>query len=85
MASIQRDVITMLFAGDYCSACTAEKQDTSTKIAGNDNIGSHKKLKGEKHPIRGVQLGGKILSMSHLLSKRMSVPGGPLLLQTIVF
>ena len=59
MASIQRDVITMLSTGDYCSACTAEKPDTSTKIAGNDNIGNHEDLKGEKCPIRGVQLGGQ--------------------------
>ena len=85
MASIQKDVITMLFAGDYCSARTAEKPDTSTKIAGNDNIGSNENLKGEKCPIRGVQLGGETLSMSHLLSGRMSVSGGPLLLRAIVF
>ena len=75
----------MLLAGDYCSACTAEKQDTSTKTASNDSTGSHKNLKGEKHPIGGVQLGGKTLSMSHILSGRMSVPGGPLLLWAIVF
>ena len=31
-------MIMILFTGDYCSAHTAEKQDTSTKIAGNDNI-----------------------------------------------
>ena len=85
MASIQRDVITMLFTGDYCAARTAEKQDTSTKIAGNDNIGSHENLKGEKRPIRGVQLGGKTLSTSHLLSGRTSVTGGSLLLRAIVF
>ena len=74
----------MLFAGDYCSAHTVEKQDTSTKIAGNDNIGSHENLKGGKRLIRGVQLGGETLSTSHLLSGRMSVPGGPLLLWAIV-
>ena len=74
----------MLFTGDYCSAHTAEKQDTSTKIAGNDNIGSHENFKGEKCPIRGVQLGGETLSKSHLLSRGMSVPGGPLLLWAIV-
>ena len=85
MASIQRDVITMLFAGDYCSARTAEKQDTSTKTAGNDSTGSHKNLEGEKCPIGGVQLGGETLSMSHLLSRRTSVPGGPLLPRAIVF
>ena len=83
MVSMQKDVITMLFTGDYCSAHTAEKQDTSTKIADN-NIGSNENLKGGKRPIRGVQLGGKTLSMSHLLNGRMSVPGGPLLLQAIV-
>ena len=84
MVSMQKDVMTMLFAGDYCSAHTAEKPDTSTKIADDDNIGSHENLKGGKCPIRGVQLGGETLSMSHLLNGRMSVPGGPLLLQAIV-
>ena len=83
--AIQRDVIMMLFAGDYCSAHTAEKQDTSTKTAGNNNTGSHENLEGEKRPIGGVQLGGETLSTSHLLSGRTSVPGGPLLLRTIVF
>ena len=85
MAHILRDVITMLFAGDYCSARTVEKQDTSTKTAGNDSTRSHENLEGEKCPIRGVKLGGETLNMSHLLSRRMSVPGGPLLLRAIVF
>ena len=40
MASMHRDVIMMLFAGDYCSAHTAEKQDTSTKIAGKTTSGA---------------------------------------------
>ena len=84
MVSMRKDVITMLFTGDYCSAHTAEKQDTSIKTAGNDNIGSHEDLEGGKHPTGGVQLGDETLSMSHLLNRRMSVPDGPLRLQAIV-
>ena len=53
MASMRKDVITMLFAGDYCYAHTAEKQDTSTKIAGNDHIRNDENPKGGKHPIKG--------------------------------
>ena len=54
---MRKDVITMLFTGDYCYAHTAEKQDTSTKIAGNDNIRNNENPKGGKHPIKGGQIG----------------------------
>ena len=70
----------MLFAGDYCYAHTAEKQDTSTKIAGNDNIRNDKNTKGRKHPIKGGQAGDETLNMSHPLNGRMSIPGRHLLL-----
>ena len=83
MVSMRKDVIMMLFAGDHCYAHAAEGQDTSTRIAGNDNIRNDENPKEGTHPIRGVQLGGKTLSMSHLLNGRMSVPGGPLLLWAI--
>ena len=53
MASMQKDVITILFTGDYCYAHTLEKQDTSTKIAGNDNIRNDEIHEGGKHPIKG--------------------------------
>ena len=83
MVSMQKDVIMMLFAGDYCYAHTAEGQDTSTRIAGNDNIRNDENPEGGTGPIRGVQLGGETLSMSRLLNGRTSVPGGPLLLWAI--
>ena len=38
MANMLKDVITMLFTGDCYCAHTAEKQNTSTRIAGNDII-----------------------------------------------
>ena len=75
-----KDVITMLFAGDYCYAHTAEKWDTSTKIAGNDNIRNDKNPEGGKHPIKGGQIGDETLNMSHPLNGRKSIPGGHLLL-----
>ena len=77
---MQKDVIMMLFAGDYCYAHTAEKQDTSTKIAGNDNIRNDENPEGEKHPIKRGQIGDKTLNTSHPLNRRKSIPGGHLLL-----
>ena len=79
MASMWKDVITMLFAGDYCYAHTAEKQDTSTKIAGNDNIRNDENPEGEKHPIKRGQIGDETLNMIHPLNGRKSIPGGHLL------
>ena len=75
MADMWKDVVTMLFAGDYCYAHTAEKQDTSTKIAGNDNIRNGESPKGGTHPIKRGQIGDKTLNMSHPLSERKSIPG----------
>ena len=83
MASMQKDVITMLFAGDYCYAHTAEKQDTSTKIAGNDNIRNDENPEGGKHPIKGGQIGDETLNMSHPLNRRKSIPGGHPLLRAL--
>ena len=80
MASMRKDVITMLFAGDYCYAHIAEKQDTSTKIAGNDNIRNDEIPEGGKHPIKRGQIGDKTLNMSRPLNGRESIPGGDLLL-----
>ena len=77
-----KDVITMLFAGDYYYAHTAEKQDTSTKIAGNDNINDENPERG-KHLIKGGQIGDKTLNMSHPLNGRKSIPGGHPLLQAL--
>ena len=51
MADILKDVITMLFAGDCYCAHTAEKWDTSTRIAGNDNIRNCKSPEEGTHPI----------------------------------
>ena len=65
MASMRKDVIMMLFAGDYCYAHTVEKQDTSTKIAGNNNIRNDENPEGEKHPIKRGQIGDETLNMSH--------------------
>ena len=70
----------MLFAGDYCYAHTAERQDTSTKIAGNDNIRNDENPKGEKHPIKRGLIGDETLNTSHPLNGRKSIPGGHLLL-----
>ena len=50
MANMLKDVIMMLFTGDCYCAHTAEKQDTSTKIAGNDNIRNSESPK-EGHPL----------------------------------
>ena len=51
MADMLKDLIMMLFAGDcYCTR-TAEKQDTSIGIAGNDNIRNCKSLEEGTHPI----------------------------------
>ena len=80
MASMQKGVITMLFTRGYCYAHTAEKQDTSTRIAGNDNIRKDESLKGGTHLIRKDQIGDGTLSTSHPLSGRTSIPDGcPLL------
>ena len=68
-------MITILFTGDYCYAHTAEKQDTSTKIAGNDNIGNNKNPEVGKHPIKGGQIGDETLNTSHPLNGRKSIPG----------
>ena len=83
MASMQKDVIMMLLTGDYCYAHTVEKQDTSTKIAGNDNIRTDENPEGGKHPIKGGQIGVKTLNMSHPLNGRKSIPGGHPLLQAL--
>ena len=80
---MQKDVITMLFTGDYYYAHTAEKQDTSTKIAGNDNIRNDQNPEGGKHPIKGGQIGDETLNMSHSLNGRKSIPGGHPLLQAL--
>ena len=76
-------MITMLFIGDYCYAHTAEKQDTSTKIAGNGNIGSDENPEGGKHPIKGGQIGDGTLNMSHPLNRRKSIPDGHPLLRAL--
>ena len=83
MVSMWQDVIMMLFAGDYCYAHTVEGQDTSTRIAGNDNIRNDENPEGGTGPIRGVQLGDETFSMSCLLNRRSSVQGEPLLLRAI--
>ena len=80
---MRNDVITMLFTGDYYYAHTVEKQDTSTKIAGNDNIGKDENPKGGKHPIKGGQIGDETLNMSHPLKGRKSIPGGHPLLRAL--
>ena len=51
MADMLKDVITMLFAGDCYCARTVEKWDTSTRIAGNDNIRNCKSPEEGTHPI----------------------------------
>ena len=51
MADMLKDVITMLFAGECYCACTVEKQDTSTRIAGNDNIRNCKSPEEGTHAI----------------------------------
>ena len=81
MANMQKDVITMLFTGDYCYAHTVEKQDTSPKIAGNGNIGSDENPEGGKHPIKGGQIGDRTLNMSHPFNGRKSIPDGHSLLR----
>ena len=85
MASMRKDVITMLFAGDYCYAHTVEKQDTSTstKIAGNNNIRSDENPEGGKHPIKAGQIGDETLNMSDPLNGRKSIPGGHHLLRAL--
>ena len=83
MVNMQKDVIMMLFTENYYYAHTVEGQDTSTRIAGKDNIRNDENPEEGTHPIRGAQLGGKTLSMRHLLSKEMSIPVGPLLLQAL--
>ena len=74
MASMRKDVIMMLFTGE------AEKQDTSTKIAGNNNIRNDENPEGEKHPIKRGQIGDETSNTSHPLNGRKSIPGGHLLL-----
>ena len=83
MADMLKDVIMMLFAGDCCYAHTAEKQDTSTRIAGNDNIRNGESPDGGTHPIKGGQIGDETLNMSHPLSGKKSIPGGHPLLQAL--
>ena len=51
MADMLKDVITMLFAGDCYCAHTAEKRDTSPRIAGNDNIRNGESSEEGTHPI----------------------------------
>ena len=67
----------MLFIEDYCYAHIVEEQDTSTRIAGNDNIRNDENHEEGTHPIRRVQLRGEKLSMSLLINGRMSAPGVP--------
>ena len=67
-----KDVITMLSAGDYCYAHTAEKQDTSTKIAGNNNIRNDENPEGGKHPIKGGQIGDETLNIIPSTGGRVS-------------
>ena len=82
--SMWKDVITMLFAGDYCYAHTAEKQDTSTKIAGNDNIRNDENPRRRETTLsREGQIGEETSNMSHPLNGRKSIPGGHLLLQAL--
>ena len=76
MVNMWKDVMMMLFIEDYCYAHTLEEQDTSTRIAGNDNIRNDENQEEGTYPIRGVQLGGEKLSKSLLLNGRMSAPGG---------
>ena len=83
MANMRKDVITMLFARDCCYAHTAEKQDTSTKIAGNDNIRNDENPEGGIHPIKGGQIGDDTLNMNPPLNGRKSIPGGHPLLQAL--
>ena len=75
---MQKDVIMMLFTGDYCYAHTVEKQDTATKIAGNDNIRNDENPEGGKDPIKEGQIGDETLNTSHPLNGRKSIPGGHL-------
>ena len=70
----------MLFTGDYYYAHTAGKQDTFTKIAGNDNIRNDENPEEEKHPIKRGQIGDETLNTSHPHNGRSSIPGGHLLL-----
>ena len=51
-----------------------KRQDTSTKIAGNDNIRNDENPEGGKHPIKGGQIGDETLNTSHPLNGRKSIP-----------
>ena len=74
MASMRKVVIMMLFTGEYCYAHTAEKQDTSTKIAGNNNIRNDENPEGGKHPIKGGQIGDETLNMREEKYPRWTPP-----------
>ena len=84
MADMLKDVITLLFAGDCYCARTVEKQDTSTRIAGNNNIRNCKSPKEGTHPILGGHIGDEALNMNHPLSEKKSIPSGHPLLRALI-
>ena len=84
MVDMLRDVITMLFAGSCYCARTVEKQDTSTRIAGNDDTRNHKSPKERTHPVQGGHIEDKALNMNHPLSGKKSIPSGHPLLRALI-
>ena len=84
MANMLKDVITMLFAGDCYCAHTAEKQDTSTRIAGNNNIRNGESPEEGTHPIWEGHIGDEALNMNHPLSRKKSIPSGHPLLWALI-
>ena len=84
MVNMLRDVIMTLFAGNCYCARSAEKWDTSTRIAGNDNTRSHKSPEEGTHPIQGGHIEDEALNINHLLSGKKSIPSGHPLLQSSI-
>ena len=84
MVNMLRDVIMTLFAGSCYCAHTAEKWDTSTMTAGNDNTRNHESPEERVHPVQGGHIEDEALNMNHPLSGRKSIPSGHPLLRALI-
>ena len=84
MADMLKDVIMMLFTENCYCARTAERQGTSTRIAGNDNTRNCKSPEEGTHPIQGGHIGDEALNMNPPLSRKKSIRSGHPLLQALI-